>query len=121
MVEALALRNGRIGDARDEFCDGRSLGSPPLVHGLEIYSELLAAGAQSEILPKPLDPRKMSDTEMDGGVALGGTSPTHSQLADEINGGAMDVKSNGAPSVADSTISSRLYVACLLCPLPHRC
>jgi regulator of ribosome biosynthesis len=56
----------------------------------------------------------MSDTEMDGGVALGGVSPTHSQLADKINGGAMDVKSpalNGAPSVADSTISSRLYVA----------
>ncbi|KAH6839661.1 hypothetical protein J4E91_003881 [Alternaria rosae] len=52
----------------------------------------------------------MSDTEMDGGVALGGTSPTHSQLADEINGGAMDVKSNGAPSVADSTVSSRLPI-----------
>lgn len=45
MIEALALRNGRIGDARDEFCDGQSLGGPPLVHGLEIYSELLA-GAQ---------------------------------------------------------------------------
>lgn len=45
----------------------------------------------------------MSDVEMDGGVALGVTSPTHSQLADEINGGAMDVK-----SVADSTVSSRL-------------
>jgi len=55
----------------------------------------------------------MSDTEMDGGVALGLTSPTQSQLADEINGGAMDVKSpiNGAASVADSTISSRLYVS----------
>jgi hypothetical protein len=64
---------------------------------------------------------KMSDTEMDGGVALGGTSPTHSQLADEINGGAMDVKSNGAASVADSTVSSRLYVACSLCPLQHSC
>jgi regulator of ribosome biosynthesis len=47
---------------------------------------------------------------MDGGVALGGTSPTHSQLVDEINGGAMDVKSNGAASVADSTISSRLPI-----------
>jgi len=50
---------------------------------------------------------------MDGGVALGLTSPTQSQLADEINGGAMDVKSpiNGAASVADSTVSSRLYVS----------
>jgi regulator of ribosome biosynthesis len=51
---------------------------------------------------------------MDGGVALGAVSPTHSQLADKINGGAMDVKSpalNGAASVADSTVSSRLYVA----------
>jgi regulator of ribosome biosynthesis len=51
---------------------------------------------------------------MDGGVALGAVSPTHSQLAERINGGAMDVKSpalNGAPSVADSTVSSRLYVA----------
>lgn len=45
----------------------------------------------------------MSDTEMGGGVALGVTSPTQSQLADEINGGAMDVN-----SVADSTVSSRL-------------
>jgi regulator of ribosome biosynthesis len=56
----------------------------------------------------------MSDTEMDGGVALGAASPTHSQLAEKINGGAMDVKSpalNGAASVADSTLSSRLYVA----------
>jgi regulator of ribosome biosynthesis len=53
----------------------------------------------------------MSDTEMDGGVALGAASPTHSQLAEQINNGAMDVKSpkmNGAASVADSTISSRL-------------
>lgn len=49
------------------------------------------------------DPTTMSDTEMGGGVALGVTSPTQSQLADEINGGAMDVH-----SVADSTISSRL-------------
>jgi regulator of ribosome biosynthesis len=55
----------------------------------------------------------MSDTEMDGGVALGAASPTHSQLAEKINGGAMDVKSpalNGAASVADSTLSSRLPV-----------
>jgi hypothetical protein len=77
--------------------------------------------AQSEILPKPHEQLKMSDTEMDGGVALGGTSPTHSQLVDEINGGAMDVKSNGAASVADSTISSRLYVANVLCPLLRPC
>ena len=48
-------------------------------------------------------PATMSDVEMEGGVALGVTSPTQSQLADEINGGAMDVK-----SVADSTVSSRL-------------
>ncbi|EUC44551.1 hypothetical protein COCMIDRAFT_6158 [Bipolaris oryzae ATCC 44560] len=47
----------------------------------------------------------MSDTEMGGGFALGVTSPTQSQLADEINGGAMDVN-----SVADSTISSRLPI-----------
>lgn len=33
----------------------------------------------------------MSDTEMDGGVALNVASPTHSQLADKINGGAMDM------------------------------
>ncbi|KAH7391850.1 ribosome biogenesis regulatory protein-domain-containing protein [Pyrenochaeta sp. MPI-SDFR-AT-0127] len=55
----------------------------------------------------------MSDTEMDGGVALGALSPTHSQLADEINGGAMDVKSpnlNAALSIADSTVSSRLPI-----------
>jgi regulator of ribosome biosynthesis len=54
---------------------------------------------------------KMSDTEMDGGVALNAASPTHSQLAERINGGAMDVKSpalNGAASMADSTISGRL-------------
>ena len=120
MIEALALRNGRIGDARDEFCDGQSLGGPPLVHGPEIYSELLA-GAQSEILPKPPKLFKMSDTEMDGGVALDAVSPTHSHLVDEINGGAMDVHANGAASVADSTVSSRLYVACLLCPLLRRC
>jgi regulator of ribosome biosynthesis len=53
----------------------------------------------------------MSDTEMDGGVALNGASPTHSALAERINNGAMDVKSpnmNGAASIADSTISSRL-------------
>ncbi|KAG9196409.1 hypothetical protein G6011_01530 [Alternaria panax] len=52
----------------------------------------------------------MSDTEMDGGVALGAASPTHSQLVDQINGGAMDVHTNGAASVADSTVSSRLPV-----------
>lgn len=55
----------------------------------------------------------MSDIEMDGGVALNGASPTHSQLAERINGGAMDMKSpmlNGAASIADSTISGRLYV-----------
>jgi regulator of ribosome biosynthesis len=55
----------------------------------------------------------MSDTEMDGGVALNGASPTHSQLAERINGGAMDMKSptmNGAASIADSTISSRLPI-----------
>jgi regulator of ribosome biosynthesis len=54
----------------------------------------------------------MSDTEMDGGVALNAASPTHSQLAERINSGAMDVKSpalNGAASMADSTISGRLY------------
>ncbi|KAF1838358.1 RRS1-domain-containing protein [Decorospora gaudefroyi] len=51
----------------------------------------------------------MSDTEMGGGVVLGVTSPTQSQLADEINGGAMDVGA-GAASVADSTVSSRLPV-----------
>lgn len=53
----------------------------------------------------------MADVDMDGGVALDVTSPTQSQLADEINGGAMDVVSpafNGAASVADSTVSSRL-------------
>ncbi|KAF2134166.1 RRS1-domain-containing protein [Dothidotthia symphoricarpi CBS 119687] len=47
----------------------------------------------------------MSDTEMDGGIALQAPSPTQSQLADKINGGAMDVK-----SVADSTVSSRLPI-----------
>lgn len=55
----------------------------------------------------------MSDTEMDGGVALDGASDTHSQLAERINGGAMDVVSpnfNGAASVADSTVSGRLPV-----------
>ena len=52
----------------------------------------------------------MSDTEMSGGVALSGASPTHSQLAERINGGAMDM-SNGAMSVADSTVSGRLYVS----------
>lgn len=58
----------------------------------------------------------MSDIEMDGGVALAVTSPTHSQLADEINGGAMDVTAmNGAASVADSTVSSRLYDADWFC------
>jgi hypothetical protein len=54
---------------------------------------------------------KMSDTEMDGGVALNGASPTHSQLAERINSGAMDVKSpsmNGAASIAESTIAGRL-------------
>ncbi|CAN9411397.1 unnamed protein product [Alternaria alternata] len=53
----------------------------------------------------------MSDTEMDGSVALGAVSPTHSHLVDEINGGAMDVHANGAASVADSTVSSRLPIA----------
>ncbi|KAH8731407.1 ribosome biogenesis regulatory protein-domain-containing protein [Phaeosphaeriaceae sp. PMI808] len=55
----------------------------------------------------------MPDIEMDGGVTLNGASPTHSQLADRINGGAMDVKSpnlNGAASIADSTLSSRLPI-----------
>lgn len=47
---------------------------------------------------------KMSDTEMDGDVALDGASDTHSQLAARINGGAMDVN-----SVVDSTVSGRLY------------
>lgn len=54
----------------------------------------------------------MSDTEMSGGVALNAASPTHSQLAERINGGAMDM-SNGAMSVADSTVSGRLYVSYL--------
>ncbi|KAH9860683.1 hypothetical protein J1614_012015 [Plenodomus biglobosus] len=53
----------------------------------------------------------MTDTEMDGGVALQATSPTHSQLADKINGGAMDVSyTNGAASIADSTVTSRLPI-----------
>lgn len=53
----------------------------------------------------------MSDTEMNGGVALRAASPTHSQLADKINGGAMDVTyTNGAASIAESTATSRLYV-----------
>ncbi|KAH3916041.1 hypothetical protein HBI56_038740 [Parastagonospora nodorum] len=55
----------------------------------------------------------MSDTEMDGGVALNGASNTHSQLVDRINSGAMDVKSptlNGAASIADSTVSGRLPI-----------
>lgn len=55
----------------------------------------------------------MSDTEMDGGVALDVTSPTHSHLADQINGGAMDVDSalvNAALSTAGSTATGRLYV-----------
>ncbi|OAL53210.1 RRS1-domain-containing protein [Pyrenochaeta sp. DS3sAY3a] len=55
----------------------------------------------------------MSDTEMDGGVALDATSPSHSHLADEINGGAMDVKSPSftlAHSVADSTATNRLPI-----------
>jgi hypothetical protein len=63
-------------------------------------------------------PRKMSDTEMDGGVALNGASPTHSQLAEQINSGAMDVQSptaNGAASVADSTVAGRLYDTRALC------
>jgi regulator of ribosome biosynthesis len=57
----------------------------------------------------------MSDTEMDGGVALEVASPTQSHLAERIDGGAMDVKSpnlNGAASVADSTAASRLYGSC---------
>jgi len=63
----------------------------------------------------------MSDTEMDGGVVLNGASPTHSQLAEQINGGAMDVKSpntNGAASLADSTMSGRLYDVSLTAPPP---
>ncbi|OAL06769.1 RRS1-domain-containing protein [Phaeosphaeriaceae sp. SRC1lsM3a] len=55
----------------------------------------------------------MSDTEMNGGVALSVASDTHSQLAERINDGAMDMKSpmlNGAMSVADSTISGRLPI-----------
>ena len=63
----------------------------------------------------------MSDTEMNGGVALEAASPTHSQLADKINGGAMDVKSpnlNAALSIADSTTTSRLYVLILQCSSP---
>lgn len=58
---------------------------------------------------------------MDGGVALDATSPSHSHLADEINGGAMDVKSPSftlAHSVADSTATSRLYVLLLPTWLP---
>ncbi|KAF2876483.1 ribosome biogenesis regulatory protein-domain-containing protein [Massariosphaeria phaeospora] len=35
----------------------------------------------------------MSDSEMNGGVALAEPSPTFTQLADEIDAGAMDVKS----------------------------
>ncbi|KAL6706871.1 Rhodanese-related sulfurtransferase [Coniothyrium glycines] len=50
----------------------------------------------------------MSDTEMDGGVALDVASPTHSQLAEKINGGAMDM--NGTASVADSTAPGRLPI-----------
>jgi regulator of ribosome biosynthesis len=53
---------------------------------------------------------------MDGGVALNGTSDSHSQLADRIKGGAMDM--NGAASVADSTLSGRLYGIQHLCT-PH--
>lgn len=54
----------------------------------------------------------MTDTEMSGGgVALSLASPTHSHLADKINGGAMDVShTNAAASVADSTVTNRLYV-----------
>lgn len=54
----------------------------------------------------------MSDTEMDGGATLDVASPTQSQLAERITGGAMDVKSpnlNGDASVADSTATGRLY------------
>jgi len=59
----------------------------------------------------------MSDTEMDGGIAL--ASPTHSQLADKINGGAMDVsRANGAASLAESTVTSRLYVLAARVCLP---
>lgn len=52
----------------------------------------------------------MSDTEMDGGVALNGTSDPQSQLAARIKAGAMDMNSSslGSASVADSTISGRL-------------
>ena len=69
-----------------------------LLHGAQTHPNLL----------------KMPDTEMDGGVALDGSSPTHSELADQINEGAMDVKSphiDIAPSLADSTMSSRLCVS----------
>ncbi|KAF1914993.1 ribosome biogenesis regulatory protein-domain-containing protein [Ampelomyces quisqualis] len=55
----------------------------------------------------------MVDIDMDGGVVLNAASPTHSQLAERINGGAMDVKSpklDAAASIADSTISGRLPV-----------
>lgn len=54
----------------------------------------------------------MSDSEMDGGgIALDVASPAHSQLAERIDGGAMDVKSpslNGSASIADSTATGRL-------------
>lgn len=50
----------------------------------------------------------MSDTEMDGGIALDVASPAHSTLVTKINGGAMDM--NGNSSVADSTATGRLYV-----------
>jgi hypothetical protein len=75
-----------------------------------------ATSTRTSASTKPAQ-HNMSDTEMDGGVALGGASPTHSQLAERINSGAMDVKSpalNGAASTADSTMSGRLY------GLPHR-
>jgi hypothetical protein len=97
-----------------EGCEMQNRGSPGganVVHPKIILNFSTCAKVNSTQLPTN---SKMSDIEMDGGVALGVVSPTHSQLAERINGGAMDVKSpalNGAPSVADSTVSSRLYVA----------
>lgn len=93
-----------------------ALGSPLEHRPLNFLApQKIICDGHSESEPNTRNPdttTAMSDTEMDGGIALNGASPTHSQLADRIDGGAMDVKSpnlNGAASIADSAVSSRLY------------
>jgi hypothetical protein len=116
-VRLCSAYNGELAAVQaDEACDAteaevRTRGRYELLAWHRKIIGDLPRQARQNISQHQNTQHNMSDTEMDGGIALEGASPTHSQLAERINSGAMDVKSpaqNGAASIADSTMSGRL-------------